>query len=175
MSGKIVRKSGYATMRQWRQGERHTLRLDQKGFTLAEMLVTMVVMLMASAVLAQSLSFAIRSFQFRTGEIEAKLLCETVSLLVQNDLTNRKLEQEDNPLYECTNQDAEGFGIVANIGDITLPSSCYGYGRNSLPERTVRITIETMDSQAMYKVSVEVKNIRGFPVASNTFTVSPLQ
>lgn len=143
----------------------------KSGFTLAELLVAMVIASMASAVVLRSLAFSLQFYQARTGDTEAQLLCQTVSRLVQYDLTNKSYNPDAK--YESTSADADGYGMAPEIAGVTLPKSCYGYGESDQMSRTVKISVTSGGTS--YNVTVEVK-VAGSaaPIARNTFTVTPL-
>ena len=137
------------------------------GFTLAELLVAMVIASMASAVVLRSLAFSLQFYQTRTGDTEAQLLCQTVSRLVQYDLTNNSYDSIPDG-YQMSD-----YGAAPEIAGVTLPKSCYGYGNTDQMSRTVKI--EVTPNGTSYGVTVSVK-VAGSdtPIARNTFTVTPL-
>ena len=141
---------------------------SHQGFTLAELLVTMVIMIMASAVITQALTFSYKVYFARTGDTEAQLLCQTVSLLVQDDLTK-------NSAYNTTTIPYNNLTDVSivTIGGVTLNNACFGYGNGAAAERTVSIEVKAKTADGVYPVTVSVKN-KGVVVATNQFTVWPV-
>ena len=140
----------------------HKLR-SRRGFTLSELLVTMVMMAMASAVISQALTFAYRAYLARTGDIEAQLLCETVSMLVQDDLTKQS-NNDNTPSYHNVE-----ISETTNIDDVTLNKAAFGYGA-----RKVTVSVLTVSpDDGLYHVTVSVSN-RNLTVSTNEFTVRPL-
>lgn len=137
------------------------------GFTLAELLVAMVIASMASAVVLRSLAFSLQFYQARTGDTEAQLLCQTVSRLVQSDLTNTHYNTIP------TKYQMSDYGAAPEIDGVTLNKSCYGYGESEQMSRTVKISVTSGGES--YNVTVEVKVAgNAAPIARNTFTVTPL-
>lgn len=132
---------------------------NRKGFTMAELLVAMVMMVMAGSVITQSLSMSFKSYRQRTADTQAQLLCETVSLLVQDDVT-RNGEKNIDYVQQ------EDYATGLTIDGVELRDACYGR------ERTVKIT-RTQDSgdASLYHVTVSVANAQGTRVAFKEFTV----
>ena len=142
----------------------------RRGFTLVELLAAMVIAAMSAAVAAESLSFALSYYQARTGETEAQLLCETICLLLQDDLTQKSPEQVAsdiaNGVYEPINGEAPA------LSGIKLPSACYG-PRNSTLRRVETIQVEQVGTDNLFRVSVTVSTVGGHS-SGTSFTVTPL-
>ena len=130
-----------------------------------ELLATMVILSMASAVMTQALTFAYKFYFARTGDTEAQLLCQTVSLLVQDDLT--KSTFTDSPPTYVTDKK------LNTIGGVTLGNACYGYGGGASMERPISVTVTADTTNKLYTVIVSVEN-KGVVVATNQFTVWPV-
>lgn len=148
----------------WREHPKLQLR-SRQGFTLAELLVTMVIMIMASAVITQALTFSYKVYFARTGDTEAQLLCQTVSLLVQDDLTKKT--------FTSSATDYVAGGKLKQTSGVTLGNACYGYGGGASMERSVSVTVTPDTENKLYTVIVSVTN-KGVVVATNQFTVWPV-
>lgn len=134
---------------------------SNRGVTLVELLVAMTIAVLASAVVLRSLDFSARFYLTRTGDTEAELLCETVCLLLQDDLTNHVTE---NP----ANLNMNDYGKPRSIDNLSLSDACYG----AAGERTVKITVTDTPP---YTVTVQVRNAAGNDAAISTFTVNPVK
>lgn len=65
---------------------RHKLK-DRRGFTLAELMVCVLILLLATAVIVQTLDLGILQFHRHTRQSEAQLLCNTLSLELSDQLS----------------------------------------------------------------------------------------
>lgn len=140
---------------------------SRRGATLVELLVTMILIIMASGVIVRTLEFATGFYLKRTGDTEAELLCETVCILLQDDLT--KHVTDDPASNDQFNMAAYGK-ITGPVDGLTLPDACYG----AAGERKVKISIDS-DVEPPYTVTVEVQNASGDTAASRTFSVMPIR
>lgn len=151
---------------------------SRKGFTLAELLVAMVIASMASAVTLRSLAFSLQYYQTRSEDTSAQMLCETVSLLVQDDLTQKSAGEVDDAIsngdYKSDPEDADGYGMAPMISGVTLPNACYGFGNTTAQSRKVKISVSSVSGEDYYKVTVSVIGGSGVMAAKNEFTVTPL-
>lgn len=142
-----------------------------EGFTLAELLVGMVIASMASAVLIRSLTFSLQFYQANSNDTSAQLLCDTVFLLLQDELMNNPYSA-DVASYQVDPLDETVYGKAPEIDDVTLPKSCYGFGDSDEMSRKVNIIIEPKETY--YTVTVSVKNQSGTTVAVKQRDVHPL-
>ena len=147
---------------------------SRKGFSLPELLVTMAVMIMASAVLTQALSFAYRAYRVYTGNTEAQLLCDTVSTLLKKSLS------EGNPNAYSVEENGILCAKTDGSSSYPIPASSYGYSyQDGGVEKRARnvtfsVTSEPSDENlTYYAVVVTVNDRSGIPLASNRFTVRP--
>ena len=60
---------------------------ENAGFSLTEMLVAMLIMLLATGALTMTINLAIKHFYKSTQESEAQVLCATLSEFVEDELT----------------------------------------------------------------------------------------
>lgn len=60
---------------------------SQSGLTLVELLITMFLIAIAGAIITATVTQASRQFRQRSQDSDAQLLCSSLSLFVQNELT----------------------------------------------------------------------------------------
>ena len=65
-------------------------RIGNKGFSLTELLVAMLIMLLATGALVGTIGLAVKHFFKSAQESEAQLLCATLSEFVEDELTYSK-------------------------------------------------------------------------------------
>lgn len=165
---------------------------SHRGFTLAEMLVVVLLVLLVSGIVASTVQLAAKHFRARTQEADAQLLCSALSLFVQNELTyaGEIKTGENNELVSFTDH-VQGFGtdcsfvsadgnggeapegrlaIKYNGGDYFEAASAGSYtGHKALRERH-EITYE--NGQA--NVTIEILDENRHPITANSFAVRPL-
>ena len=152
-----------------RAGQRTRLR-GRWGFSVAELLLAALIAVMAAAVSVRSLAFAVQLYQARTGETEARLLCDTISLLIRDDLTRKSPSQAADALAASRYVPIDGK--APELSDVVLPDACYG-PEGSVTRRVEEIRVEPMEAADSFHVTVVVSRMDGPPV-SNTFTVTAL-
>ncbi|MBE6069662.1 MAG: type II secretion system protein [Clostridium lundense] len=94
----------------------------RSGFTLVEMLAVILLLSLASAVVVSTVDLAARQFRLRTQDSDAQLLCSSLSLFVQNELTFASNIQakagEDNVTF-----DEHVYGLGSNCSFSTTADS----------------------------------------------------
>ncbi|MBR0283067.1 MAG: hypothetical protein IJQ81_16010 [Oscillibacter sp.] len=84
-----------------------------RGVSIAETLLCVLILLLSTGVTVSTLDLGIRHFQVRTRETEQRLLCNTLSLAVQEYLTYvNKVEPpgDDSAVYDLTRFKTGAFG-----------------------------------------------------------------
>ena len=152
-----------------RAGQRARLR-GRRGSSVAELLLATLIAVLAAAVAVRSLAFAVQLYQARTGETEARLLCDTISLLIQDDLTRKSPAQAAGAIADSRYAPIDGK--APELSDVVLPDACYG-PEGSVTRRVEEIRVEPMEAADSFHVTVAVSRTDGPPV-SNTFTVTAL-
>lgn len=85
------------------------------GFSLAEMMICMVILLIATAAVVNTLLFGMNQFETRTRESEAEVLSNTLSLELRNQLTcasSVKVKAEDGKTVTQFTSGADGADSV---------------------------------------------------------------
>ncbi len=177
---------------------------SRAGFTLAETLVVVLMALLTSGIVASTVHLAATHFRARTQEADAQLLCSSLSLFVQNELTyagELKTTGADYQLESFTDH-VQGFGancsfvdnegrlaVRYNGGDLfeatgagaykgskTLTEQCRIFYNDTPSDITVDLSSTEQRELAAgtAAVCIEIRDENGRPIAVNSFAVRPL-
>jgi type II secretory pathway pseudopilin PulG len=122
-----------------------------KGFSLAELLLATIIMLLATSVLTGTISLALSNYRKASQASNAQLLCSTLSVYVQNELS-----------YASVTLDKDGNIKTGNGGAVQFTSGAHNFGPDAY------FGIKTATSEDPYPVTadsaqegriVEVSNI----------------
>ena len=170
------------------------------GFTIGEMLVCVLILLLCTGVISSTMALAANQFKARTRESEARLLCNALSLAVQDQLLYAR---SVTPVPSATStgdvtltsfvSGAEGmkgvtcsFKVVNNMltlkygvgsKEYYLPlvdDSVYSGGKDlRVQESDFSCTYDT--AEGCFRVSITVDSTsQSIQSATNTFTVTPV-
>lgn len=162
------------------------------GFSLGEMLLCCVILLLTAALITDTLDLGVRQFKARSRDSEAQILCNAISLAVRDQLAcvSRVTKSGDNPSFytnanglgfvECRiGVDDDGKAVLKYTDDTgtaknykLLSDSAYAaYGDGLKAE----IGVEA--ESGAFSVTVTVKNEKDSGARSevtNSFTVEPI-
>lgn len=168
------------------------------GFSISELLFCVMIMLLATGIIVPTLSLGIRQFEARVRDSEAQILCNTLSLAVQDQLACVKeirsrgaegqLETFTSGAYsgmenvpcrfvyqmdDGTYSESGGGVVAMQLGadDYYPLVSRADYNQSTPLAAEVSVTCET----EWFLVTVTVSNASGGSQSvSNTFTVTPV-
>lgn len=154
------------------------------GFTLAETLIVVLLIVLTSGILASTIQLAAQQFRARTQETDAQLLCSSLSLFVQNELTYAGNLAQSGDTLRFTDH-LRGFGsgcafVTTESGRLALEygaasrfevvnEGAYG-GRKELREEHTIV----YDGAKQVNVTLRVLNKNGVELAKNVFAVRPI-
>lgn len=134
----------------------------KKGFTLVEMLCTIIIMLLVSLCVSLGIKLAVDHYSKSKMDSAAQLLCATVSDIVCDELrfcANPTLDSEDGTITFTSSYGIPGQSFwVTDSGEVMLgnekilPSKAYIYGLRA------HLTFENLSEPQMLRVKVEVRN-----------------
>ena len=142
------------------------------GFTLVEMLCSVVLVILVSIGLANGVQLAVESYTRSIVHSESQVLCETLTTAVSDKLRNcKEISPDAAPLqFFCEGvgknssfaEDADGHVLLGNQAQLAqneqklLPDRAYPYGIRA------SVTVEGYDAQSrVFTVTVQVTNAEG--------------
>ncbi len=156
----------------------------QGGFTLVEMLCTIVVLLLISALMATGVRVAVQAYRKNIVAAESQVLCTSLRTKISDELHYAGLVgiSNDTVTYSSRNYgtnakiyaDSEEGRIFVKSDEGTyslLPKSSYPYGMTATV--AIAATDEDNDERYCFKVTIEVFDGE-HELASSTFDVKQL-
>lgn len=129
---------------------------DQKGLTMVELLVTVVIVLLFSGLVAVGADAGVRSFRTSMADAQAQELCSTLTTALSNKLRYCTVENDPNRVF------FQDIGYVSGtVGDIF---SVNGDGQLELNKKRFL-------GKAAYPQGLKINSF-SISFADNTFTVS---
>ena len=147
------------------------------GFTLVEMLCTIVVLLLLSGLMATGVRLGVFSFRKSVMASESQVLCTTLRTIVSDELRYAGTTTVDGGTINFFSQNYGEFssfsssedGQVLLKGNKVLSSRAYPYGMKA------SVKISSYDSTTrIFKASVTVTDSSGKTLASSDFEVEKL-
>lgn len=152
-----------------------------------EMMMCVLILALASAVITNTLVLGINQFKSRTRETEARLLCNALSLAVQDQLTYvREAEADDEKNLGKFRSSAEGFQDVQCALLRSTEGKLYmEYNLIKIPLADDAAYVSDLyvgddfsikiNDNGWFQVTITVKSNRyTIQSATNTFTVKPI-
>ncbi|MBQ9460161.1 MAG: prepilin-type N-terminal cleavage/methylation domain-containing protein [Oscillospiraceae bacterium] len=153
------------------------------GFTLVELIVVVVIVTIAGGVIAATVDLAVGHYDRLMQQSDAQLLCSSVSLFVQKELTyagNVQVAGDSVTFTDHANDLGKGCVLAAADGKIKVSYSggsfspigdgAYGGARKQL---TVDSAFEEKENDCV-EVVIKVNGKSGATLAENTFRVKPV-
>lgn len=160
------------------------------GYSLAETLVAVLILLLVSAGLATGMTLASRQYRRSILSSESKILASTLNAVIENELANTPEKKVDggsvyfySPNYGgenrtfCLTEESNGYGKVAladspdGTGDVMplVSSSCYANGMGA----KVSVTWEG-SGRGYFHVVLTIGDSAGEELLTTTSDVLPL-
>ena len=130
---------------------------DQKGLTMVELLVTVVIVLLFSGLVAVGADAGVRSFRTSMADAQAQELCSTLTTALSDKLRYCTVENDPNRIF------FQDVGYVD--GTIDSVFSVNGDGQLELGGKRFL-------GKAAYPQGLKIKNDFSISFADNTFTLS---
>lgn len=152
-------------------------RNRKSGFTLVEMLCSIVVMLLVTIGVATGVQLAMRSYAKSVSNSEAQALCATLTSAVSDKLRNSgTVDATTNPItFFCPEVGKAASFSQNDQGQVMLndqkllPSRTYPHGMKA------QVVIERFDSSSnTFDVSIQVTDSTGKKLSGNDFQVKAL-
>ena len=167
---------------------------EKSGFTITEMLACMLIMMLATGTILQTMNLAYQQFQDQTEKSEARLLANSLSLAIQSQLTYAKKSEEDggtiiftgnrttnNVKYKIRSTTDSDSGLLPGVlimdyydADIKTPLiSQNTYGTSERHFTAKSIMEKDVDDDSLFHVQLKVftPGDQTNPAAESTFTV----
>lgn len=146
---------------------------SKDGFTLTEMLVTIVILALVGTAVAVGVSAAMRTYQDVTLKAEASMLCGTLSIEIADELRfaqNCEMDGASGNLVYDSSRFGEKAELTVVDGYITVGGKPLLSGRTYTSFRA-NIVSDISESQ----ISVEITVLyNGAEIAANTLGIIPL-
>lgn len=152
-------------------------RNKKSGFTLVEMLCTIIILLLVTLGVVTGVQLAMRSYAKSVSNSEAQVLCATLTSSVSDKLrSSGKVNVDTTPITFFCPEIGNNASFSQNekgqvlLGDMKLlPARAYPYGMRA------QVEIEGFDSSTnIFTVSVTVTDATGKKLSGNEFQVEVL-
>lgn len=153
------------------------MRNWKKGFTLVEMLCSVLVLLLVSMGIATGARIAVEHYAASVTNSEAQVLCQTLTTVVSDELRYSGTVNWDSSPISFFSQNYGGenksFGQNAQgqvtLGDMNLlPGKSYPYRMQA------SVSVTGYREERRFRVTVTVMDHSGEELATNTFDVEKL-
>ena len=160
------------------------------GFTLVELLSTIVVLLLISALMATGIQLAVRTMRRSVTASEAQVLCSTLKTVVSDELRySGTIQQTQDELSFFSQNYGESVSFSQNEdghvllgGNKLLPAKSYPDGMQAAvtiesyePEKrvfSVRVAVSSRTGEALAEASFQVKQLNE-PVEADEVAPEP--
>lgn len=173
-------------------------KLNKKGLTLVELLVTVILMILVTGMITLAIDFGVRSFNKSNREAEGQILCATLATSVKDelryaknitgaDLSTVKFFSTNLSLKNCSFSITDKDGLPATSGGFIMLSTLKGEDDlvhyDLVPKKTYVYdlkakftTFELVSTQPKpkYKVGIQVITQDNQIIAEEIFVVEPL-
>lgn len=149
----------------------------KKGFTLVEMLCSVLVLLLVSMGMATGARIAMEHFASSVSNSEAQVLCQTITTVVSDELRySGTVDWEKNPIrFFSQNYGGEDCSFGQNgDGQVTLGKMNLLPGKSYPYHMQAKVQVEGFQEEMRFRVTVTVMNSGGKILAENCFDVEKL-
>lgn len=172
-------------------------KLNNKGFSLAEMLVCVLILLLVSAAMTQGIAFAIGQYQDSMELSQSTVLCSTLKNKISSELRYLSYEDvdyvdpakdiypafrmcklnDDGTVEETPMDSPDAYGVVQLgridsagkfSGNFLLPTAAYTYNMVA----NVAIMSFPQEDDKRFIIRIIVNNAKGELLTQNEFTVT---
>lgn len=172
-------------------------KLNNRGFTLAEMLICVLILLLVSGAMTQGIAFAMGQYQDSMELSQSTVLCSTLQNRISSELRYLRYEDvdyidptkdiypvfrtcklnEDGTVEETVQESPDAFGIVQLgridkngkfTGSFLLPKAAYTYNMVA----NVAIMSFPQEDDKKFIIRIMVNSAKGELLAENEFTVT---
>ena len=151
---------------------------ENRGFTLAESLVVVLLLSMVSGAMAAGTAYALHHYRAAMASSQANILCSTLRAAVNTELSNgRAFRLEDGTLVSFVSQNygqaAQAEGFSCTDGKLRLNGMLLAGEGAYVRGLTAKLYPITFDGTA-FRVRLEILGQDGAVLASSSFEVRPL-
>ena len=150
---------------------------SKKGFTLVEMLCTVIVLLLITSLMAVGVQLAVRSLRTLVMDSESQVLCSTIRASVSDELRYSGTTTVNGGNISFFSQNyGEGVEYSTNEdGQILLGGNKILSSKSYTYDMRASVTLKSYDSTSkIFSVSVKVTDSDGNLLASSDFQVQRL-